>query len=302
MSLTVNWKAADGAAKYRVYRATKRFTNSSLPTDKVEVNADVLSKTYDDAVRNTTYWFSISSVDTDGVETFGEPFAVGYFPETGVGPSKLLRGDWSFGYFGEVGPTDLFTSAQLQSWLSSKGATGTPYTTALTVWHKFVVNGKIIFVPDRYITYQGQVNMPVMLPANGIAMTVKDSWLLENGGWQYRYRLPHASLDDSKYLTTFAPDTSKNDFQSSEAGMLISMFSYSMNANSPDLVNAVIDAGALSTTRMRLLDVNTYAAYVPVAALDAGNNAAIQAIQANGSLTLSTGNTLRFWPILELVL
>ncbi len=84
--------------------------------------------------------------------------------------------------------------------------------------------------------------------------------------------------------------------------MLISMFGISMGANGVGLLNTTIDTGSQATSRMRLLDVNTFAAYVPVAALDAGNNAAIQALQPNGSLTLSAGNTLRFWPVLELVL
>lgn len=297
MSLTVNWNAAVGAAKYRIYRATAKFTNATLPSNMTEVTNDVTAKTYDDVVRNTTYWFAISSVDDNNVETMGEPFAVGYFPESGPGPSTLLRGDWTFGYFGEVNVTDVLTQGQIKAALGAVNLNPTFLATLFDKYHKFVVNNKILFVPNNYVTYGGQTTTLAMYASHGYPATVKDSYRMESNGWQYIYRLPNPSKDPTKYMTSQTLDGSNADFLGSEAGLFAGMFNN--QSQNPAWANALNSGGA--GTKYHLLDLS-YTSYVPVGAQPPSNPSASWGLQSNGSISQLTGTTLRFWPVLELVL
>lgn len=297
MSLTVNWNAATGADKYRIYRAKAKFTNATLPTDVTEVANTVLSKTYDDSVRNTTYWFAISSVDSNGVETIGEAFCLGYFPESGPGPKTLLRGDWTFGYFGEVNVTDILSQNQIKAALSEKNVNPNFLNTLFDKYHKFIVNNKVLFIPNNYLTYAGQTTTLAMYAAHGFPATIKDSYRMESNGWQYIYRLPNPSKDPAKYMTAMTIDGNSADWLGSEAGLFAGM--WNNQSQNPDWANALNSGG--SGTKYHLLDL-AYTAYVPVGAQPPVTTSAAWSLQANGSVSQITGSTLRFWPVLELVL
>lgn len=303
MSLVINWKPVNNAASYNIYRSNKKFTNAQLPTDKINIAGNLTSHEYIDVVRSTTYWFSISSVDVDGVETLGQIFPLGYFPENGPGPTTLQRGDWSFGLFGEVSVLNLLTSQQLKNALASFGANGTVFTGSISKYWKCVVNGKIIYIPDNYVmtVILGGVttDATTYLRNIGYVKDLSQAPVLSTQGWDFVYRMPHASMIESKYMTGFDVDVSSEDYLGSEASLFAGLFSNTAsNPNWPGL-----PAGG-GNTKYRLGDQSGFVNYVPVAAGDktAANSGNWTVMQTNGSLTVSSGVALRAWPVLELLL
>lgn len=300
MSLVINWKASTGADKYRIYRSNKKFTNSTLPTDIVEVDKTTLSKEYLDAVRNTTYWFMISSVDVNGIETLGTPFPVGYFPETGPGPQTILRGDWEFGFFGEVNVTDVLTRAQIVATIALTGKTLTLNPTLYDKYLKVIVAGKILFIPNNYISYNSisaSTEATDYVKTHGIEVTRANSLIMTSNGWDYMYRLPNASKDPAKYFASAVLDFNSDDYIGSEAAMLAGLFN-NISQN-PALVNS-LNVGA-PATKYHLGDM-VMTLYPPVAALNPANSKSLYGIQSNGSIAVVSGTTMRFWPVLELML
>lgn len=300
MSLIINWKAVTGASKYRIYRSTTKFVNTTLPSDVTEVDSTVLTKEYTDAVRNVTYWFAISSVDADGNETLGNIFPVGYFPESGPGPITLLRGDWSFGVFGEVPAADVITSGVLQSAINAAGATATANSTAITKYIKCVVNGRILFIPDAHVNQASSVaanNAVDNMKLFGFSATVGASPVINSNGWDYQYRLPHASTIENKYNTAYAPNVNADEYLNSEASLMAGLFlNISNNPTWP------LGLGDNPTTKYHLGDL-TWNSFMFVAALDAtAGSKGYYYMQANGSITTGTGMTMRGWPVLELLL
>ena len=100
------------------------------------------------AVRNKVYYYVISSIKGDDV-LFTPNQQYGYFPDTGPGPSKLLRGNWNEGYFGTCTQAELFGAAELCTALAFTPSAQNTNTS--WVWHKFILDGKILFMPDLSI-------------------------------------------------------------------------------------------------------------------------------------------------------
>lgn len=67
----------------------------------------------------------------------------------GVGPSVLQYGDDNLGYFGSVLNADFVNYTHI----AAAAATPITATTWNPTWHKFIRNGKIIYVPDSYIPF-----------------------------------------------------------------------------------------------------------------------------------------------------
>jgi hypothetical protein len=91
-----------------------------------------------------------------------------YFPNSGPGNKTLAAGDATHGYFGTVTTTDMFTASEVDSFLV--GLTGTAYGPSDLVWHKFVLDGKFLFVPNRAFrstTWNNIYNASLMYGVDG---------------------------------------------------------------------------------------------------------------------------------------
>ena len=136
--------------------------------------------------------------------------------DTGPGPTTLLYehrnsdADY-FGYFGEVpiaeSTAKLLSGNDLRFFLGA----GTVYKTDM-VWHKFVNNGKILFIPlggpVRNLTYNQLLNKDYVNPVKANIF---------NGGKSYKLRLPDmfpgldvvttsvAIRNDSEFMRLLAP-------------------------------------------------------------------------------------------------
>lgn len=64
---------------------------------------------------------------------------------SGPGPQSIMLGNNTYGYFGEVSSTALFTASEMvEKLLTGVVVAGIPAT---ITWLKFVMNGKILFIP-----------------------------------------------------------------------------------------------------------------------------------------------------------
>lgn len=226
MALTLNWNQIPDAKEYHIYRSKQKFAIGSLPTDKVVVPAGSGSYQYTDVDRQNIYWFVIKTVDQNGGEVFGQVFSLGYWPESGPGPSQLLRGDWDFGFFGEVNSsliatnfTDI-TGALLNVPTVSKAPWGAG---TITAFLKVIVNGKILFIPKEHPTsanlartqqnyIDNGLSGPAYDPATAPQITLK--------GNDFIHRLCLASI--SKPITATL-DVLSDDVLKSELGMFLAL-------------------------------------------------------------------------------
>lgn len=164
MSITINWTDLNlTVTKFRVYRQTTPILPGALPAVLAEVAAGTYTYIDTTAVRNTLYYYVVSTV-VGTEETLSANMPLAYMPYTGPGPQKLLRGDWSYGTFGRMNPEDLFGALEL---ISLCGLPAAMYTAGagwlFTCWTKIVANGKILYIPDLAVGYNyGSLSLGVL--------------------------------------------------------------------------------------------------------------------------------------------
>lgn len=188
MSIVVTWNdfQQQDLDKVEVWRADTKAGVFA------KVGEATTESTYtDDTVeRNRVYWYRLRAVKgTDASDTVA--FPLGYFPTTGPGPSDLKRGSWEFGYFGEVQPADVATFADLTA---ASGAVAPLATLTLTVYHKWVVNGRIVFFPN--VPYHSNVtiaNCKTLIPAANV--TLDNMLKIPNGDNTFAVRVPTISTN-----------------------------------------------------------------------------------------------------------
>ncbi|EJI5696479.1 hypothetical protein NFI00_000182 [Salmonella enterica] len=224
MSLVVTWDNVPDAAGFEIYRSKTKFSLSTLPTDKVSVPAGATEYEYTDVERQTVYWFAIRTVDANGAGTFGQIFPLGYFPDTGPGPAKLLRGTWEFGFFGEVDSKEVGSYADIYNALLRAGVT-TPYNGSTITdlkYAKCVVGGKIIFIPLTPV--QGVKGNTAGLVGFAGVGTSDDTTapVIKLSNRDYRHRVPRASISKPTD-TPLVLDVLSDDVLKSEVGMIAAL-------------------------------------------------------------------------------
>lgn len=155
MDIKLTWKTAGLGPNYRVriYRSLTNLREQEKGTLLAEPVASTGTYTDVDIPVNAVTFYRIAFVDPNDVEVLGPVQAIGNFPNgTGPGPAAPIRGDWVTGYFGKV-PVDLMITGT-----ALKAALGltTGYTAGLTdaqlpYYHKWVIEGEIIFVPPGWL-------------------------------------------------------------------------------------------------------------------------------------------------------
>lgn len=148
MSVRLSWGSQNAAIadSVKVYRSDTPMDPNTMPAPLATVAGSAVTYDDDTIVRNTTAYYRVGIVR--GAEEMLSPeFIMGHYPDSGPGPKTLLRGNWKCGYFGTVTASLM---PAISETLSQLGITGvaTPADGNLTFWHKFIRNGKILFVPN----------------------------------------------------------------------------------------------------------------------------------------------------------
>lgn len=230
MGMTVTWDLDPAAVKYRIYRDTKAFTPGSLPTDVVEVLKGAVTEVngkgaheYDDAVRQTVYHIMFCVEDATGNVSYSERTVMGYFPESGPGPTELLRGTWEFGYFGEVSSTELPSYQDMIDALLSAGAVARTWTsTNPTAWNKCIVNGRIIFIPTTPLEIATSFSSGGTTTAQAAykATLLDGTAHLRNRDNEFSIRLPSMHTGHTSFAYMPIPDFKVPEVINSEMAMV----------------------------------------------------------------------------------
>ncbi|QVW55792.1 hypothetical protein pEaSNUABM9_00211 [Erwinia phage pEa_SNUABM_9] len=202
MPITLTWKqkANQTLDSIEIYRISnpRGTINPNNPGTPLAVLPGTATTYEDNTVENyKTYQYRIVSVKgTDKV--FGFPVIQGYFPHTGPGPQKIIRGDWFCGYFGTIDAKDFIVNAAEMNAL-----------TGLTLWnqspalfHKFVYKNRILFIPDANTNVSQSYNF---FYQNGFAWGTPDNGkvipsgagqtaqrkTVTKSGYEYVVRLPY---------------------------------------------------------------------------------------------------------------
>lgn len=155
IKITINNPNAD-ADNVKVYRSNTRIDIGNLPAPLATLAGNATLFSDATAVRNKVYFYVIGI--TKGSDTlFTQNQEYGFFPDTGPGPTKLLRGTWTSGYFGTCSATEL---AQNQELVTAVGANLNAINTSqVQIWHKFIVDGKILFMPQYNVGQTSWYNL-----------------------------------------------------------------------------------------------------------------------------------------------
>lgn len=153
MSIRITFNNPNNPDSIKVYRSTSKIDLAALPDPIATLAGTETSFSDVTAARNTVYYYVIGSYKGDDV-LFTQNQQYGYFPDTGPGPSKLLRGNWNEGYFGTCSITELFAAQELCTALGYV-PNGAVNASTANFWHKFILDGKILFIPDFNLASDG---------------------------------------------------------------------------------------------------------------------------------------------------
>lgn len=248
MGAKLAWKNRGTVAldSIEVWRAT---TKTGTMTKVATLAGDALSYEDTTAPLNKVSYYSIVSVKGSG-RTGTPPTAIGYFTNTGPGPKNLIMGDWDFGYFGEL--TDM---SQIPNFTELGAAMGTTASAAanLTKFFKWIINGKIIFIPDS--TYaQMSINTlttaKVMRPVND---TTTPYLTIDKAGYGFIIRLPSfTNVPGNAPITAF-----DSTLKVSECGAIAALFANVNTSATAILYNYRFSDGLLTfITSGHLLTAN----------------------------------------------
>lgn len=152
MSIKIDWPVMSSVPdSLTLYWSATPFTPDTLPVDKVVLSPSAVTYT-DTSVPNRTYRYYMLEAKKAGANPqYSQCMIHGNWNKTGPGPQTIRRGDWKAGYFGLVPVTELFTVSGLAA-AAGASSLGVISDSISMGWHKFVVNGKILFFPTRTLT------------------------------------------------------------------------------------------------------------------------------------------------------
>lgn len=209
MSVKLDWKNPNTAISkgVRIYRSLALITELNVGDLLATLPGDALTYTDVTAPMNTVIYYQLVFVGLDDqlVPCGSQPY--GHFPGgTGPGQQSLLRGSWGCGYFGTVPVADIYTPDELRTVLGTAtiaGAVAAITNAKMTLWHKFVFEGKILFYPQGALIsginwaaiynkgwiYGIDSNGPGLVTLN-VPTPVNQKVLITKGAFTYRVRTP----------------------------------------------------------------------------------------------------------------
>ncbi|UYE93545.1 hypothetical protein [Shewanella phage FishSpeaker] len=169
-----------------VYRSSSKngeFVKvATLPSTALQFKDTALPKMHH------VYYYKIVFVDEYMDDADSIAFPMGYYPlGTGPGPQELMRGNWNLGYFGPVNIGLLPSFGEIAAVLKHDP----PQIFSPFVWHKFVAQSNIIYVPDKWVAWNQTAVSAINLNTPGedrddvIGLLTKD-------GHNYSVRAPYA--------------------------------------------------------------------------------------------------------------
>lgn len=183
-----------------IYRGSAPLDRSNL-TNPIATLTNGETTYADDVPRGSTNYYVVETVKgTDKAPS--NNIQIVALPKKGPGPLTLKQGDYNYGYFGTLPSRDFISG---QTLFDQVGLT--PYiglyltvTQSSPTWHKYIRNGKVLFVPNgpiaKAVYYQLLYNLGLVFGVSGPgpykpagSVDVNQLKYIEFGGNKYIVRL-----------------------------------------------------------------------------------------------------------------
>lgn len=131
-----------------IYKGNDPLDRDLLPEEPVAVIADGKTSWRDHNVElGKTYYYVFETIsDTDTHVSVNYPIRA--INRRGIGPQDIVDGDANLGYFGTVSSGQFITTNELKEKVGlDDGAVNQPFP----IWHKFIRNNKVLFIPHTPI-------------------------------------------------------------------------------------------------------------------------------------------------------
>ncbi|ANZ48735.1 putative virion structural protein [Erwinia phage vB_EamM_ChrisDB] len=232
MGIKLKWddQADQQLDAIEIYRSDTQIDENNPGTPIVVLGGDAV-EWEDDSVRiGNTYYYSIAVVKGSN-RSFAANQTQGYYSNLGPGPSKVIRGDWVRGYFGEITPTEWATVTDITDKIKAKLKSVVGITLATNtsdIWYKFVYKGKILLIPNRQLitssNWQNGYNAGFIYGTDdfgktpeGDAGNVNQLTVIEVGGYQFIARAIRLSDKPTTEYLTAAADFNDSEWKSTYA-------------------------------------------------------------------------------------
>ncbi|AGX01805.1 putative virion structural protein [Erwinia phage PhiEaH1] len=137
------------ATNVEIYRSLTPLDTANLSNPLITLTNGETAWEDTGVVYGATYNYVIQMVTKDGSQkapTRNIVMQTGL--GRGLGPNLLQQGDERLGYFGSIAATDFIPAATLQASQAGSGLS----VSGTATWHKFVRRGKILYVPNTYLS------------------------------------------------------------------------------------------------------------------------------------------------------
>lgn len=153
----LTWVNPNGATPVtlNIYRGTSPIDRSNLTGLLVSLTAGETQYQDNTVVRGTTYYYVFETISATD-RSVSQNYQIVAVPRRGAGSNVIQKGDYNYGYFGNIPSSSFINITALRAAL---GFSGGQVNNASPKWHKYARNGKVIFVPETAVSTNVGWNM-----------------------------------------------------------------------------------------------------------------------------------------------
>lgn len=154
MYTKLKWDNSNGATPVtvKVYRSDTTIDRNNLAalTPIATLTGGELEYNDTTVVQGNLYYYCFETSNAND-KSVSPVYPIRAVPRRGPGNSQLLVGDYNYGYFGSIQSNQFINTTELRA---AVGLTvgNIPANNLTPKWHKFARNGKILMVPEGYLT------------------------------------------------------------------------------------------------------------------------------------------------------
>jgi len=309
MYLQLKFNNPTPGSTVNIYRGDAELDRANLSNPVATLSNGETTWRDNNVVRGKFYYYVFETVlGTDKVSTIN--FRIQATVRRGAGPSAIQMGDGDYGYYGSIESSEFINGTDLAGRL---GFSGGASTTNVITWHKWVRNGKILYVPNGPLRsaiswkmlYEAGLVFGVDGPGpyNAQSGDFNQKKTVTIGPDTYLVRLMRGYNDD---YSVFPPGTTVNEpmeaFTCEWDDLLYPLYQFVPAAQRM--------ANVASYTREQMRLQNQYANWVQEKPIASGSQAIRRgnAVTGRGSLSTRVPDTLTgagspygWWPVLELI-
>lgn len=314
MDTILQWNnlGTPGTFTTKIYRGTSKLDRSNLANPIATLTNNETTYTDTTTVRDTLYYYVFETiVNSNGDKQSTDNIPIRAVPRKGAGPTALQVGDFNYGYFGTLTSGEFINTTDLRA---AVGLTIGVVNQQGPLWHKWIRNGKVLFIPNGPICgnigWKTLYDLGLVYGVEGPGPTnaganVNQSAKVTIGGELYRVRCmtgfddtlarypgtptvteptelwPNEWNDIVYPLSMYCPDLQR--MANVQQATVADLFMSSTGVTSGSVVQERIAAGNTANNLVR------------------GNGTANRTGPANRAAATWNGVSYGWWPVLELI-